>query len=118
MKNLFKKVLSFFTTASENPKVQAVKFTVFSMSAGIVQALSFALFHDVLGWENYWMSHVPSLVLSVIRQLGLLLPLMLVMTSLFGETGLICAQPAADMASLFIGIVIYAMLMRKDGQAE
>ena len=66
MKNLFKKVLSFFTTASENPKVQAVKFTVFSMSAGIVQALSFALFHDVLGWENYWMSHVPSLVLSVI----------------------------------------------------
>ena len=66
MKNLFKKVISFFTTASENPKVQAVKFTVFSMSAGIVQALSFALFHDVLGWENYWMSHVPSLVLSVI----------------------------------------------------
>ena len=66
MKNLFKKVLSFFTTASENPKVQAVKFTVFSMSAGIVQALSFALFHEVLGWENYWMSHVPSLVLSVI----------------------------------------------------
>ena len=66
MKNLFKKLIAFFTTASSNPKVQAVKFTVFSMSAGIVQALSFALFHDVLGWENYWMSHVPSLVLSVI----------------------------------------------------
>jgi Na+-driven multidrug efflux pump len=61
---------------------------------------------------------VHSLVLSVIRQLGLLLPLMLVLTSLFGETGLICAQLAADIASLFIGVVIYAMLMRKDGQAE
>jgi hypothetical protein len=49
---------------------------------------------------------------------SLLLPRMLVLTSLFGETGLICAQPAADIASLFIGVVIYAMLMRKDGQAE
>ncbi len=66
MKNLFDKVISFFTTASENPKVQAVKFTVFSMSAGIVQAISFFLFNDVLGWENYWMSHVPSIVLSVL----------------------------------------------------
>lgn len=46
--------------------VQAIKFTLFSMSAGIIQALSFFLLHDVLGWESYWMSHVPSLVLSVI----------------------------------------------------
>lgn len=45
---------------------QAVKFTLFSISAGIVQVLSFALLHDVLGLENYWMSHVPSLILSVI----------------------------------------------------
>ena len=45
---------------------QAVKFTLFSISAGIIQVLSFALLHDVLGLESYWMSHVPSLVLSVI----------------------------------------------------
>ena len=45
---------------------QAVKFTLFSVSAGIIQVLSFALLHDVLGLESYWMSHVPSLVLSVI----------------------------------------------------
>ena len=66
MKNLLSKVISFFTTASENPKVQAVKFTVFSMSAGIVQAVSFFLFNNVLGWENYWTSHIPSIVLSVL----------------------------------------------------
>ena len=45
---------------------QAVKFTLFSISAGIIQVVSFALLHDVLGLESYWMSHVPSLVLSVI----------------------------------------------------
>ena len=28
---------------------QAVKFTLFSVSAGIIQVLSFALLHDVLG---------------------------------------------------------------------
>ena len=45
---------------------QAVKFTLFSVSAGIVQAASFAILHDVLGLESYWLSHVPSLILSVI----------------------------------------------------
>lgn len=45
---------------------QVVKFTLFSISAGIIQVLSFALLHDVLGLESYWMSHVPSLVLSVV----------------------------------------------------
>lgn len=45
---------------------QAIKFTLFSISAGIIQVGSFALLHDVLGWESYWMSHIPSLVLSVI----------------------------------------------------
>lgn len=66
MKDFFKKLIAFFTTESENPKVQAIKFTVFSMSAGIIQAVSFFLFNDVLGWENYWTSHVPSIVLSVL----------------------------------------------------
>lgn len=45
---------------------QAIKFTLFSLSAGIIQAGSFALFHDVLGWESWWMSYLPSLALSVI----------------------------------------------------
>lgn len=45
---------------------QAVKFTLFSISAGIIQVVSFALLHDVLGLESYWMSHVPSLILSVL----------------------------------------------------
>ena len=59
---------------------------------------------------------VHSLVLSVIRQIGLLLPAMLLLTTLFGETGLICAQPAADILSLFVGVAVYRALMRKTGE--
>ena len=37
--------------------LQAIKFTLFSMSAGLIQTGVFALLHDalanVLGW-NYW----------------------------------------------------------------
>ena len=46
--------------------LQAIKFTLFSLSAGIIQTVSFAIFHDVLGWESWWMSYLPALVLSVL----------------------------------------------------
>ncbi len=46
--------------------LRAIKFTLFSISAGIIQVLSFSLFHDVLHWEQYWQSHLPSLILSVL----------------------------------------------------
>ena len=31
---------------------QAIKFTLFSISAGIIQVVSFALLHDVLGLKT------------------------------------------------------------------
>ena len=46
--------------------LQAVKFTLFSISAGLVQVASFAFFHDVLHFSQYWFSYLPSLVLSVL----------------------------------------------------
>ena len=55
--------------ASENRKrewLRMLKFTLFSASAGIVQVASFALFHDVFHFPSYWMSYLPSLVLSVL----------------------------------------------------
>lgn len=45
---------------------QAVKFTLFSISAGLIQIGSYTLFYEVLGWTSYWASHIPSLVLSVL----------------------------------------------------
>ncbi|MBR2287092.1 MAG: GtrA family protein [Clostridia bacterium] len=46
--------------------LQAVKFTLFSISAGLVQLASFAFLHDVLHLSQYWFSYLPSLVLSVL----------------------------------------------------
>lgn len=48
---------------------QAIKYTVFSLSAGIIQAGSFALFFNVLLNEKkelFWVCHVTALALSVL----------------------------------------------------
>ncbi len=51
--------------------VQAIKFTLFSISAGVIQALSFAAFNElpniIFGVSlGYWACYLPSLVLSVL----------------------------------------------------
>ena len=43
-----------------------IKFTLFSVSAGIIQIGSFALLHDALGMRPYWIPYLISLVLSVL----------------------------------------------------
>lgn len=49
--------------------IQAIKFTLFSMSAGLIQTGVFALLHDalanVLGW-NYWPCYLIALICSII----------------------------------------------------
>ncbi|MBQ2937145.1 MAG: hypothetical protein IJD96_12995, partial [Lachnospiraceae bacterium] len=54
-----------------------------------------------------------SLVLSVIRQAGLLFPLLVIMNFFVGEIGLVYAQPISDTISLIIGICFYALLIKK-----
>ncbi|MBQ2781377.1 MAG: GtrA family protein [Clostridia bacterium] len=44
---------------------QAVKFLLFSVSAGVIQIGSFTLFNELCGWD-YWLSYLISLVLSVL----------------------------------------------------
>lgn len=56
---------------SKESIIQAIKFTLFSLSAGIIQALSFTALQELppllgLGELDYWMCHIPSLALSVI----------------------------------------------------
>lgn len=52
---------------TENKKevVRAVKFFLFSTSAGIIQTLSFTLMNEVFAW-NYWVCYLTALVLSVV----------------------------------------------------
>ncbi len=59
-----------------------------------------------------------SFILSVIRQVGLLFPLLLIMNKYVGEFGLVCAQPISDTISLFIGIALYAVLMKRINHME
>ena len=44
---------------------QAVKFTLFSASAGIIQIISYVLMYEVLHWAP-WLSYLVSLILSVL----------------------------------------------------
>ena len=45
--------------------VRALKFTIISISAGIIQIATFALFNDVLSMD-YWASYITSLLLSIL----------------------------------------------------
>ena len=51
--------------AKSKELIRAVKFTLISISAGIVQALSFTLLNELLH-ANYWFAYLVSLVLSVL----------------------------------------------------
>lgn len=51
-------------TPKEN-MMQALKFTLFSISAGVIQIVSFTLFREVFQWTE-WLAHLVSLVLSVL----------------------------------------------------
>ncbi len=44
---------------------QIAKFTLFSVSAGIIQVVSFTLFSELFHWA-YWPAYLLSLVLSVV----------------------------------------------------
>lgn len=45
--------------------LRAVKFTLFSASAGIIELGSFSLLTELIGW-GYWACYLPALVLSVV----------------------------------------------------
>lgn len=44
---------------------QMLKFTLFSVSAGVIQAVSFALLNELLDWP-YWPSYLIALTASVV----------------------------------------------------
>lgn len=46
--------------------IQFLKFSLFSLSAGIIQILSFECLYHWIGWDNWWATYLISLTLSVI----------------------------------------------------
>ena len=45
--------------------IRSIKFVLFSISAGVIQVLSFTLMEELLHWAH-WASYLLSLVLSVL----------------------------------------------------
>lgn len=45
--------------------LQMVKFTLFSISAGVIQVVSFTLLNELLHWI-YWPAYLTSLILSIV----------------------------------------------------
>lgn len=45
--------------------IRTIKFLFFSISAGVIQVVSFAIFEEVFHW-THWVSYLVSLVLSVL----------------------------------------------------
>ncbi|MBR2323029.1 MAG: GtrA family protein [Clostridia bacterium] len=45
--------------------IQIVKFTLFSISAGVIETVVYALLFNVLHLD-YWLAYLPSLILSVL----------------------------------------------------
>lgn len=46
--------------------LQLLIFTLFSISAGVIQILSFECMYHWIGWDNWWATYLISLTLSVI----------------------------------------------------
>lgn len=44
---------------------QLIKFTLFSISAGVIQIGSFTLFNELFHWQ-YWPTYLTSLILSIL----------------------------------------------------
>ena len=74
-----------------------------------------SLFGSIFQAMGKW---VHSLMLPVVRQLGVFLPLLAILNAFVGEVGLVCAQPVSDTVSLLVGIIFYVILMRKHTPAS
>ena len=53
------------STSKNGELFKAVKFTLFSISAGVIEAASFSLLNELTGW-SYWPCYLIALTLSVL----------------------------------------------------
>lgn len=53
------------SVTKKETKIQAIKFVLFSISAGLIETVSFTLLNELTDWP-YWPSYLTALVLSVL----------------------------------------------------
>lgn len=65
MNNILLKRGKFQMDEKKKEMLRGIKFTLFSISAGVIQIGAFTLFNELFHWA-YWVSYLAALVLSVI----------------------------------------------------
>lgn len=99
-------VLLFISeTATVEKGVQFLRIWFFCAPGMCFTNLFSSIFQSMGKWAH-------SLALSVVRQAGLLFPLLVIMNTFVGEIGLVYAQPTADTISLLLGTTLYLVLIR------
>lgn len=93
-------------TATVEKAVQFLRIWFFCAPGMCFTNLFSSIFQSMGKW-------VQSLAISIIRQAGLLFPLLVILNTVVGEIGLVYAQPIADSVTLVVGIGMYAVLMKK-----
>ena len=73
----------------------------------------FGVFYVLINALQACGAAMESLIVNISRQGLIYIPAMFILGALFHETGLIWAQPAADILSLLLAIVLYRKKMRK-----
>lgn len=53
------------TEMKKDQIIQMIKFTLFSISAGVIQVLSFSVLNEIFKWI-YWPAYLTSLILSIV----------------------------------------------------
>ena len=61
---------------------------------------------------------VPSLILSISRQGLIFIPVLFIANSILGLNGIVCAQPIADILTVIISIVLFAITYKKELKYE
>lgn len=93
----------------EDAAEYAALFARILLSTGPV----FGIFYVITNALQAMGKAVPSLVINISRQGLVYIPMLFILEAAFGASGLVWAQPAADVISLVTGIVMYAAVYKR-----
>ena len=87
----------------------AVQFAKILLSTGPL----FGIFYVITNAMQAMGAAVPSLIANISRQGLAYIPLLFILDRFFGADGLVWSQPAADIISFIVGILMYIVVSRK-----
>lgn len=73
----------------------------------------FGIFYVITNALQAMGAAVPSLIANISRQGLVYIPMLFILDRFFGADGLVWSQPAADILSFIVGILMYVVVSRK-----